>query len=300
MPHTILIASRRSGVSPAVIRAWEKRYGVLTPRRCEKGLRHYTDEDIERLTLLHKLTKQGYRIGGIAKCSIEELRELLSKGQPCREAIRQLTKPEHFIEAARATLETYDADKLRCILHIAIGTLGHRLTLREVIAPMIAQTGEEWRDGKLGEAQEHLHSVVVREILSCSVPGSEVPINAPEMVVTTPAGTAHELGALLVAATARDLGWRITYLGSSLPSHEIVKAVTARKAKAVALSLVYPTGCELVAAEIARLRQLLPENVAIIAGGRAAHSYCAALTTVDGIHWPMSLAEFDKLISTLA
>lgn len=299
MPHTILIASRRSGVSQVVIRAWEKRYGVLTPRRCEKGLRHYLDEDIERLTLLHQLTQFGYRIGQIAKCGIDELRALLAKGMPCREAVKQLTKPSDFIAAARQTLDSYDADKLRCVLNHALDTLGHRLTLREVIGPLIALTGEEWRDGHLGEAQEHLHTAVIRDFLAASVPGADVPVNAPEMIVCTPAGTAHELGALLATATARDLGWRVTYLGAGLPASEIAKAANARRARVVALSLVYPLGCEMVAGEITKLRQLLPSNVAIVAGGRAAQSYCTALAEINGIHWPTDLAAFDKLISAL-
>lgn len=299
MPHTILIASRRSGVSQVVIRAWEKRYGVLTPRRCEKGLRHYLEEDIERLTLLHQLTQYGYRIGQIAKCNNDELRALQAKGMPCREAVRQLTKPSDFIAAARQTLDSYDADKLRCVLNHALDTLGHRLTLREVIGPLIALTGEEWKDGQLGEAQEHLHTAVIRDFLAASVPGADVPVNAPEMIVCTPAGTAHELGALLATATARDLGWRVTYLGAGLPASEIAKAANARRARVVALSLVYPLGCELVAGEITKLRQLLPSTVAIVAGGRAAQSYCTALAAIDGIHWPADLAAFDKLISAL-
>ncbi len=299
MPHTILIASRRSGVSQVVIRAWEKRYGVLTPRRCEKGLRHYLEEDIERLTLLHQLTQYGYRIGQIAKCNNDELRALQAKGMPCREAVRQLTKPSDFIAAARQTLDSYDADKLRCVLNHALDTLGHRLTLREVIGPLIALTGEEWKDGQLGEAQEHLHTAVIRDFLAASVPGADVPVNAPEMIVCTPAGTAHELGALLATATARDLGWRVTYLGAGLPASEIAKAANARRVRVVALSLVYPLGCELVAGEITKLRQLLPSNVAIVAGGRAAQSYCTALAAINGIHWPADLAAFDKLISAL-
>lgn len=299
MPHTILVVSRRSGVSQVVIRAWEKRYCALTPRRCEKGLRHYDDCDIERLRLLNELTKFGFRIGQIAKLSDEDLRALQQKSLPCREAIKQLAAPADFITAARETLNHYDGDKLRCVLNHALATLGHRLALREVIAPLIALTGEQWRDGHLGEAQEHLHTAVVRDFLAASVPGADVPVNAPEMVVCTPAGTVHEMGALLVAATARDLGWRVMYLGSGLPATEIAKAATARSARVVCLSLVYPLGCELVTSEITKLRSLLPDEVTIIAGGRAAQSYCAKLAEIPGIHWPGDLASFDALISNL-
>ena len=64
--------------------------------------------------------------------------------------------------------------------------------------------------------------------------------NAPVLVVATPSGQLHELGALLVGAAAANLGWHVTYLGASLPAAEIAGAALQNRARAVALSLVYP------------------------------------------------------------
>lgn len=299
MQHSILVASRRSGLSQHVIRAWEKRYQVLSPGRCERNQRLYSDEDIERLRLLRDLTQQGHRISRVATACTETLRDLFTKGVEPNAKVCDLNKPCDVVRACLEAAMNYEADKLRCLLDHSRIHLGHRITLRHVVAPLIATVGEAWREGHVGEAQEHLHTAVVREFLAAPVAGAQLPPNAPEMVVTTPAGTTHELGALIAAATARDLGWRVTYLGPSLPAVEIVKVVHARKARAVALSLVYPPGCTAVAAELQALRQQLPKPVAIIIGGRAAAGYRTVLKDEESFQWVSDLNDFEQRITTM-
>ncbi len=299
MQHSILVASRRSGLSQHVIRAWEKRYQVLSPCRCEKNQRLYSDEDIERLKLLRELTQHGHRIGRIAAACTETLHDLVAKGNQPNAKVCTLDKPIDFIEACRKAIQSYESDKLRCLLDHARQHLGHRCSLRQVVCPLIAQVGEAWREGHLGEAEEHLNTAVVREFLAAPIAGALLPANAPELIVTTPAGTSHELGALLVAATARDLGWRVTYLGTSLPASEISKVAQARHAKAVALSIVYPPGCASVLDELKKLRSLLPVTVAILVGGRAAAAYRQPLDQEVGYHWVNDLDEFEQRITSL-
>lgn len=299
MQHSILVASRRSGLSQHVIRAWEKRYQVLSPCRCERNQRLYSDEDIERLKVLRDLTQQGHRISRIATACTNTLRDLLSKCAEPNEVDCALEKPADFVKAALLATQSFEAEKLLAILNHARAHLGHRLTLRQVVAPLIACIGEFWREGQISEAQEHLHTAVVREFLGAPLAGASLPANAPELVVTTPAGTSHELGALLVSATARDLGWRVTYLGPSLPAGEITKVVQARKARAVALSLVYPLGCASVAEELKALRRMLPPNVAILIGGRAAASYREKLNDDCSYLWVSDLNTFEEQITGL-
>jgi methylmalonyl-CoA mutase cobalamin-binding subunit len=110
--------------------------------------------------------------------------------------------------------------------------------------------------------------VLDRVIDTASSPGT-----SPHLIVATPTGQAHEFGALLTAATAAAEGWRVTYLGVSLPAEDIAEAAVRTRARAVALSLVYPAGDPAVAHEIRRLRALLPDRVTTLAGGAAASAY---------------------------
>jgi methylmalonyl-CoA mutase cobalamin-binding subunit len=97
------------------------------------------------------------------------------------------------------------------------------------------------------------------------------------LIATTPTGQLHEIGAALVAAAATHQGWRVTYLGASLPADEIASAAIQNQARAVALSIVHPADDPALAGELHRLRRLLPPQTALLAGGGAARAYAGDL-----------------------
>ena len=51
--------SRRSGVSPELLRAWERRYGLLEPTRSPGGLRLYTPDDLTRVQAMQQHLAEG-------------------------------------------------------------------------------------------------------------------------------------------------------------------------------------------------------------------------------------------------
>ena len=158
---------------------------------------------------------------------------------------------------------------------------GQRTVLLCIVAPLVHEVGESWRRGELRVAHEHLATSVVRDFLALGARNYPARKDAPEIVVATPPGQVHEVGALLAAAAARDLGWRATYLGPSLPAEEIAACVQTRRARAVALSTVYPSDDPNVPAEITKLRRLLPPHTLLLLGGRAAYGYHQALRVPD-------------------
>src|SRR5918992_4046083 len=83
--HPVRVAAQRSGVNPHVLRAWERRYRVVTPVRSEGGQRLYSDLDVERLRLLRRLTGRGHGIGQLARHSNEELERILRDEGPLGE-----------------------------------------------------------------------------------------------------------------------------------------------------------------------------------------------------------------------
>jgi methanogenic corrinoid protein MtbC1 len=103
---------------------------------------------------------------------------------------------------------------------------------------------------------------------------------APRVVVATPSGQIHELGALLGAASAATEGWPVTYLGPDLPAEDIAECAARTRARAVALSVVYPTGDPAVGDELRRVRSALPKRTALLVGGAAAPAYSAVLTAI--------------------
>jgi methylmalonyl-CoA mutase cobalamin-binding domain/chain len=123
-------------------------------------------------------------------------------------------------------------------------------------------------------------------------------MEAPVLVVATPAGQLHELGAVMVAAAAADAGWNVVYLGTSLPAAEIAGAAIQNRAKAVALSIVYPADDPNLPTELENLRRYLPPTTHILAGGRSAAAYDEVLDQA-GARWTDDLTEVYRWLDEL-
>lgn len=312
MPTTIQVASLRSGVTPHVIRIWERRYGALNPTRTGTNRRLYCDEEITRLRLLRELTECGHRIGSVARLDTEQLESLLQKSRAgtavaagLLEAPRNEPAPapgasaEQHVLACMDAAKSYDGERLRRLLQEARLEFGLRCCVHQVVCPLIERIGLSWQQGSLRPGHEHMATAVLREFLVTPVPGSQTAPSAPEIIITTPAGEVHELGALLASVSARDLGWRVTYLGPNLPTEEIVACARGRAARAVALSVVYPTHCPVIEGKLRKIREMLPASTALLVGGRAAGSYAPRLADLE-IHWAFDLTALDHLLVRLS
>lgn len=306
----IQIASQRSGVTAHVIRIWERRYRALVPNRTGTNRRMYSEEEVQRLKMLRELTERGHRIGCLAELPTEQLAHLMQEERvvlkgaavPDRvfavDASTALETPEDYVTACLAAARGFEGDRLRRLLQRARLQLGQRGLLRLVVAPLICRMGEAWQEGQLRPGQEHMGTAIIRELLLTPVPGSQTAANAPELVVATPSGEVHELGALLVTASARDLGWHVTYLGPNLPAEEIAHCARSRGARAVAISVVYPDHCPQVLQQLRELRKLLPESIAMLVGGRTAAGYRDRSAGL-GVEWLESLEGLDRLLVSL-
>jgi methylmalonyl-CoA mutase cobalamin-binding subunit len=140
-----------------------------------------------------------------------------------------------------------------------------------------------WREGLITSAHEHFATARLRGYLAQS-PAIFAPSGRePVLIVATPPAQLHEIGALLVSATAANLGWRVIYLGASLPAAEIAGAAAQHQARAVALSLVFPDDDPSLEPELIRLRELLPTHTTVIAGGRATAAYASVLERIGAV-----------------
>jgi DNA-binding transcriptional MerR regulator/methylmalonyl-CoA mutase cobalamin-binding subunit len=279
MYYSMKAVARRTGLTAHVIRVWEKRYEAVKPARTGTNRRLYSDNEIERLGLLKRATLAGHSIGNIANLPNEKLLELAADNGAQVSAPR-LESAKHFVDACVAAIRQMDTRLFEETLSQAMLKLGQHGLLEKVVGPLAQTIGEMWRDGSIMAAHEHFASAVIRTFLGRhSRPfagGGEMPV----LVVATPSGQLHELGAVMASAAASDLGWRTIYLGTSLPAAEIAAAAIQNGARAVALSLVYPEDDNHLPAELESLRGFLPSTIKIIVGGRAAVAYQTALDKI--------------------
>jgi methanogenic corrinoid protein MtbC1 len=272
------VVARRTGLTADLLRVWEKRYEAVTPGRSATSRRLYSDADVHRLLLLRRATLGGRRIGQVAGLSTAELETLVATDEAAAAAAPQATAAarahgsrDAHLAACLDAVKQLDAERLEAALSGAAVALGTPELTRSVLVPLMHSLGDDWREGKVRVFEEHLATSIVRSVLGAMRVAQTPEPGAPELVVTTPSGQVHELGALMAASMAASQGWRVTYLGPNLPAEEIVAAAERRGARAVALSVVFPSDDARLYDELRRLRRLLPDGVAILVGGRASN-----------------------------
>ena len=298
--HTIAVVSRRTGVNQLLLRAWERRYGAIAPGRTPTGRRLYSDADIEKLLLLRQLTDADHRIGDVAHLAIADLRtlaaELPSATAPGRPAAA--TDAGQLLDQAIAAVRTLDHAALERLLDTAAVAMSKPALRRDLIVPLMVRIGELWRCGDLRVAHEHMASAIVRSFLTTMNARHPIPAGAPTLIVATPVGQWHELGALMAASHALEAGWDVLYLGASLPAEEIAGAAASRRARAVLLNLVYPAADPNIDAELRQLRRLLDTGTALLVSGQAAISHGPLLAEL-GVQLIRDPASFDQAINSL-
>ena len=298
--HPIKVVVRRTGLSAHVIRVWEKRYRAVEPARTETNRRLYSDEDIARLQWLQQAVQAGHSIGRIAHLSTPELVKLVRAEQVVAPLAQQPPdgtgdEPGEFLARALAAVRGLDAVALEEQLVRASIALSQRHLLEDVVQPLMERIGQMWHDGTLRIADEHLASAVVRSFIGNLRASFQVSATAPHVVATTPAGQLHEMGALFASVVATSEGWNSTFLGPNLPAEEIAGAVAQKEAKAVLLSIVYPGDDPHLGGELVKLRRLLGDDIALLAGGRAAPQYRRFLDQAGAV----TLADLNDLRDSL-
>lgn len=238
--YPMRLAARLSGVAPATIRAWERRYDAVEPDRTEGNARRYSAADVRRLVLLRKLTERGHTIAEVARLPDGRLAELIDDADrvvPARERAQE-ERRSPLLDDYLAAVDRFDARRAADVLGRAATLLPARELVFELLIPLVREIGEGWSRGEVTVAQEHLTSGHMRWLLSVvlrlEMPGEGL----SRVVIATPPDERHELGALVAAFLAAARGFEPIYLAPDVPWADLTDAVERSGASLVVLSLV--------------------------------------------------------------
>ncbi len=209
--------SRRTGVSPELLRAWERRYGLLRPVRTDGGFRIYSVEDESR---------------------IRRMRQHLARGLAAAEAARLVTSERAARPPADELYEelvAFDDEGANAVLDHALTRLSVEAALQEVVLPTLRRIGEGWERGDVTIAQEHFASNLVRGRLLGLARRWDQGVGPRALLACAP-GELHDLPLIAFGLSLRAHGWRIVYLGTDTPLETIRTAATAVLPELVVLS----------------------------------------------------------------
>ena len=218
--YSIRAVSQATGLTVETLRAWERRYGIIEPKRDPSGHRIYTACDVSRLRRLRESTDRGHPISKIAHLSDEDLISLLSdRDSDSGMAARA------FVQRILCAVEKYRSDECDAAIAMAFALLPAVDVVRDVLSPVLRETGERWHRGEFTVAQERLLSSAVRRLVSGLLNTFSGLAQGETVVFATVSGEQHELGILMHAALAASRSLRTLYLGPDLPASEIAREI---------------------------------------------------------------------------
>jgi DNA-binding transcriptional MerR regulator len=249
--------SKRVGVTPELLRAWERRYGLLRPARSRGGLRLYSPADVERVALM-----QRHLAGGMAAA---EAAALALRDVADTEAARTELRPAAIRDELGAALDAFDEPGAQAIVDQLLALATVETLLGEVILPYLQELGDRWQRGEVSVAQEHFASGVLRGRLLGLARGWGLGLGPVALLACLP-GEQHDLGLIAFGLALRSRGWRIVYLGPDSPIDTV--ADVSRQLEPSLVVLNAASG-ERVRPVLPKLRSLARRH-RLALGGRAA------------------------------
>lgn len=233
-----------AGISPHALRAWERRYQVVTPIRDSSGRRFYSPNDIEKLKLLAVLTENGHLISKLCHLNTSELQKLTN--EKARNLVNDTSIDPHLLEDIQSLMaglprlnpEKLDRDLIKMRLNLPLFQMIFR-----VFSPFMQRISQLVNEGKMEIAQEHLLSSTLRNhlgellgLIQRTFTWNENDSNKlPRLLITTPEGDQHEFGVLLAALIAGNLGFKFIYLGPHMPASDLAQTASKFKADIIVL-----------------------------------------------------------------
>jgi DNA-binding transcriptional MerR regulator/methylmalonyl-CoA mutase cobalamin-binding subunit len=238
--YTIKQAATRAGVTVHVLRAWERRYGIVRPERTDAGYRLYDEAAIERLRAMRSLVGSGWSPSQAA-------REIETNGVPPRRPVESVPAQvagagatthdlgSAFVDAA----SSLDERRVETVLDDLFAGGSFERVIDDRIMPALRALGEAWAAGTVSVAAEHAasHAVLRRISASFEAAGGLGGEADRPVLVGLPPDSRHEIGALAFATAARRRGLNAVYLGADVPLESWSDAIAATRARAAVIAI---------------------------------------------------------------
>jgi methanogenic corrinoid protein MtbC1 len=277
---SITEVERQTGIRPATLRMWERRYGFPQPLRDRHGDRVYPLNQVERLHAARRLMAQGLRPGKIFSDGVAP--DVADAAVPAACA----AAPAGQYQAIVDLLRDYRLAELHSHFQYRLLDLGLRRFVIDFLAPLSGAVGLAWGRGELPVRCEHLYSQLAMSFLHAR----QAPVRAaggartPKVVLATVTGEAHGLGISMVEAVLATLGADCIAFGSDMPPLEVARAAAETGADIVALSFSASFPRQGALRTVRALRAALPPAVELWVGGASAPDAAACGAGVHVFH----------------
>ncbi|MBL7851416.1 MAG: MerR family transcriptional regulator [Cyclobacteriaceae bacterium] len=251
-----------SGIKAHTIRIWEKRYGIVAPKRTSTNIRLYSDEDLKKIIKVSLLNNHGVKISKIAKLNSTELSHKvseLSESQP---------HPDLHIDRLVVAMVDLDEEQFDAIVNELIHRFGFEKTILEIVYPFLEKIGVLWLTGHITPVQEHFITNLLRQKILVAIdtlpPAGKA---APRIILFLPDEELHELGLLFSYYLVKKAGFRAYYMGQRTPYKDVVWFCQNLRPAAMITSITTSPAPNLVEAYLQKLCKDHP-GIPVLAAGQ--------------------------------
>ena len=203
-----------SGIKAHTIRIWEKRYNILEPLRTDTNIRLYDLSSLQKLLNVTLLNEYGYKISKIATFPPEKIPILV------KDIIQEKNSKNHAISAFKISMMNFDQELFLNTYNWLISEKSFRQVFFEIFIPLIEELGFLWQTNTISPAHEHFVSYLIKQKLLLNIEKlqSQSPVNTDKVfVLSLPLNEIHELGLMYVHYEILTYGYKVIYLGESVP-----------------------------------------------------------------------------------
>jgi DNA-binding transcriptional MerR regulator len=281
-----------TGINPVTLRAWERRYKLITPQRTPKGHRLYTQDDVELIKRVLDLLDQGISIS-----QVKPLLEQVPSEHPAAPSAEAGDVWKNYQHKMLRAVENFDEPVLDNNYSDALSLYPVDVVNQRLITPLLRIIGERWKERDTGIAEEHFFTVYLRNKLGARIHHVNQRSSGPLLILACLPGEYHEIGLLLFALATVNFGYRVLILGSNTPLEQIPKVLQRRPCAGIVMSGAARPARGLLETDLPELVQT--SAIPVFIGGRTAAKYRQKIEASGAICLGESIGSGLKLMSQL-
>jgi len=209
------------GINPVTLRAWERRYDLVKPKRSPGGHRLYTRQDIEMLKWLKERQAEGLSISSAVEMWKSQHKYERDSLQLITTPVTEIGMGENILEHLRdrwiSACLSFDEQGANQTLDEAFAVAAPEMIIREVIQKGLALVGARWYSGSVTVQQEHFMSAIALRRINTLMAAVAPPTRSGHILAACPPGEEHDFILLVITYMLRRRGWEVVYLGSNVP-----------------------------------------------------------------------------------
>ncbi|WP_422124263.1 MerR family transcriptional regulator [Planococcus sp. X10-3] len=290
--YNIKAAAKILDMPKVTIRSWETRYNAITPARTESGHRLYSDQNLEDLQWLKiQVQDNGIKISEAVKLLHASRKKFVRPAGNLPPSPAGSYPYEKQIEELYNAGAEMDSDRFQYLLDLNFSMFHYRTVFFSILAPLMVRIGEEWENGTITVAHEHMLSHMVLQRFNQFFRIFPTADNLPKALAFCPSGEHHQLGLLLFTLFLRENGYSVAYIGPDTPLEGLSELIEKQDFKLVAMSIGNERLLPVAENYIAALNAAKPDLQFAI-GGRGfgsieskANEYYIGATYEEWEHW---------------